>query len=142
MSAVLFYSGDSLPEEVTRAVTRSYFGHVAWAFSATEMIEALPGGVRISPIRKPTWAVRMPSVDVKLLQPFVGKPYDWWTDILAGMDITPKPESNPHELNCATLVSHIIRMIQPAFPYEDTPQHVLDALALHLPMCILYYEPA
>jgi hypothetical protein len=106
---VLLYTGSSAVDVLVRVVTASTFDHVATALGDGTMLEALPGGVRVSAVRTPVmwlagpgWTAACDSVKAAS----VGKPYGYLNDLAAAFGGGTLDEG---EIECAQLANSLLR---------------------------------
>ena len=124
---ILLYSSESIVDMVVRLGTLSTFNHVAVAVSELEMIEALPGGVRLSPIRPGAIACRlMHNIEkndeyVSTLKKYIGYQYGLIADAFAGLGMSVEI---PHQLECAQLGGHALSIMGYKSPTPPTPQQL------------------
>ncbi len=128
---ILLYSAESLVDVLVRMGTLSSFDHVAIALSDTEMIEALPGGVVVSPIRQNPVICRYDIQDtskipqyVETIKQYVGYQYGFIADAFAAIGMNYEA---PHQIECAQLAIHAITMMGFTAPKIPTPQHIFNS---------------
>ena len=143
VGTVAFYSGDSMIDWLVRTATRSLVDHVSFCINDLEMIEALPGGVKISPQRLPCYVIDLVSVInlaslSSIIAPLKNLSYSWIDDLQAGIGIDHTLPSD-HALNCSMLVSLILRKCGARLPYATSPEILLKELLSSYPAVGLFY---
>ena len=125
---ILLYSSSGAVDLLVRLATASTFDHVAIALGDGTMLEALPGGVRVSPVRYGVlwmsgagWNASAQAV----MDASVGKPYGWLNDLAAAFGVGTVDKG---EVECAQLANSVLRAMG-VKTAGNTPQDVFWAVA-------------
>lgn len=131
---VLFWSGQSLLDDLVQWNTMSAFDHVGIIRPGMTTFEALPGGVQSTPLAKrnpyyllsrnqPAW----PAAVDKFITDTLGDGYSYLNDVMAAVRLDPVERN---KWQCAQLTIHVLRMLGEPVPesLDITPQAVLSWL--------------